>query len=371
MDVCCASGGGHRRAQADCPLPEVCPSVRCAAVFQGFYNGCSAELEASPELGAGLAALSASCTEILGGSSLAQQLNLECTDSSLSTEDCIPPCNAEYHGYMLLLNLDGDDSKFSCNLAHGRYSWMGAASEGGYIGADAQSFFSAIVSGAAGFYIVTLVADVGTETDVIVRPGQDVNINGNVALSPAATWGNGGFTVQERASLAVAHVVLNSDLTVVGGGSARLSACTLGATFSVTLSTGARPVSLGLASMAVPATILATALAQQVLSGTGSALRLSAVTVPEFPDQGALTGTATVGAGGSTAIDPGGWGLTGAPKFLVLSGPCTVSESGRCVGRARGYTPDEACAIVVGGGLGVLEPCGVFDTVMVEYVTLP
>ena len=93
--------------------------------------------------------------------------------------------------------------------------------------------------------------------------------------------------------------------------------------------------------------------------------------MPEFPDQGALTGTATVGAGGSTAIDPGGWGLTGAPKFLVLSGPCTVSESGRCVGRARGYTPDEACAIVVGGGLGVLEPCGVFDTVMDDYVTLP
>ena len=77
MDVCCATaGGGHRRAQADCPLPEVCPSARCAEVFQSLYSGCRAELEASPELGAGLAALPASCTELLGGSSLARQLNL-------------------------------------------------------------------------------------------------------------------------------------------------------------------------------------------------------------------------------------------------------------------------------------------------------
>jgi hypothetical protein len=78
MDVCCATAGGgkHRRAQADCPLPDVCPSARCAQVFQAFYSSCRAELEASPELGAGLAALPASCTELLGGSSLARQLNL-------------------------------------------------------------------------------------------------------------------------------------------------------------------------------------------------------------------------------------------------------------------------------------------------------
>ena len=219
---------------------------------------------------------------------------------------------------------------------------------------------------------MTLTADAGINTDVVIQPAQDVRIGGDMDLAAKPSWGSGGFTVQDRASLVVAHVVLNSDLTIVGGGSARLSACTLGATFSVTLSTGDGPVSLGLASMAVPVTILATALAQQVLSGTGSALRLSAVTVPEFPDQGALTGTATVGVGGSTAIDPAGWGLTGAPKFLVVSGPCTVSEGGRCVGRALGYMPDEACTIVVGGGLGVLGACGVFDTVSSgDYVTLP
>ena len=72
----------------------------------------------------------------------------------------MPPCNAEHHGYELLATIDGTDTKFSCNLAHGLYSWMGAASEGGYLGADAQSFFSAVVSGAAGSYIVTLTEDV-------------------------------------------------------------------------------------------------------------------------------------------------------------------------------------------------------------------
>ena len=32
-----------------------------------------------------------------------------------------------YHGYLMLLNLDGDDSKFSCELLHGHYSWVGPA----------------------------------------------------------------------------------------------------------------------------------------------------------------------------------------------------------------------------------------------------
>jgi hypothetical protein len=53
----------------------------------------------------------------------------------------VPACNAEHHGYELLATIDGTDTKFSCNLAHGLYSWMGAASEGGYLGIDSDSFF--------------------------------------------------------------------------------------------------------------------------------------------------------------------------------------------------------------------------------------
>ena len=42
------------------------------------------------------------------------------------------------------------------NCVH-RYSWMGAASEGGYMGSDFEAFFSAVVSGAAGVYVGVLL----------------------------------------------------------------------------------------------------------------------------------------------------------------------------------------------------------------------
>eukprot|EP01050_Picozoa_sp_SAG11_P014115 SAG11_NODE_1706_length_4412_cov_3.163691_3_plen_352_part_00 len=43
--------------------------------------------------------------------------------------------------------------------------------------------------------------------------------------------------------------------------------------------------------------------------------------------------------------------------FTVDSGPCTVSEGGRCVGRPDGYLPNEECEIVVGGGIGMISEC--------------
>ena len=386
MEACCATaGGGHRRAQADCPLPQVCPSARCAEVFQAFYSGCSAELEASPELGAGLAALSASCNELLGDSSLAHQLNLQCTDASLTAEDCVPPCNAEYHGYMLLLNLDGDDSKFSCNLAHGLYSWVGAASEGGYLGADAQSFFSAVISGAAGRYIVTLTADAGINTDVVIQPAQEVRIGGDMDLATKPSWGSGGFTVQERGSLTLTYVAVDSGLVVlvagrlalqacalsgvlsVTGSIASLSMCTVGGSFSPIVTGGG---SLSLASMVLHGAVLAALVSEN--HGVGSTLQLSAVTVQEIPDLGALTGTMTEAANGKMT-DPVGFGV--APYFTVSSGPCEIFDSGRCVGRPGGYGPSEACEIVVGVGGGALGPCGVFDMqtnhCSGDFVTLP
>eukprot|EP01046_Picozoa_sp_COSAG06_P045722 COSAG06_NODE_6363_length_2965_cov_4.461968_5_plen_99_part_00 len=58
--------------------------------------------------------------------SIAQQLGVECTDGT-STADCVPECSEELHGFLLLLNIAGDDSKLSCELHHGFYSWVGAA----------------------------------------------------------------------------------------------------------------------------------------------------------------------------------------------------------------------------------------------------
>eukprot|EP01045_Picozoa_sp_COSAG04_P051886 COSAG04_NODE_21821_length_367_cov_0.395522_1_plen_121_part_11 len=42
MDACCpgASSGGHRRMQADCDLPDTCPSLGCADEALGFAADC-------------------------------------------------------------------------------------------------------------------------------------------------------------------------------------------------------------------------------------------------------------------------------------------------------------------------------------------
>ena len=46
---------------------------------------------------------------------------------------CVPACNAEHHGFELLTTIDGSDTKFSCNLAHGLFSRMGVASTYGQL----------------------------------------------------------------------------------------------------------------------------------------------------------------------------------------------------------------------------------------------
>jgi hypothetical protein len=329
-----------------------------------------------------------------------------------------------------------------------------AQTDGGYLGADFETFFSAVTSGAAGVYVGTLLEDAGISTDLTITPGQTVSVSGDPSLPQAPSWGGGGFTVQERGSLALAGVAVAGAVSVLGGGTASLSGCTLEDSFHLTLESGgslslasmavdasmletvggtlslsgstlsgslsvsdgtsvslrgcggqlaglsvadssftmdasatttlggtislsnAGAVtlqdktfaagaqlavtggtqlslsgctledsvsltttaggSLSLASMAVPAAVLAAAQAQ--LSGAGSTLRLAAVTVPEAPDAGELTGTMTVGADGSKVIDS----VTPWPGFFaVISGPCAVSEGGRCVGRPARRLPAE------------------------------
>ena len=152
---------------------------------------------------------------------------MQCTDGTAAA-DCIPECSAARHGFILLLNLNGDDTNLSCNLAHGLYSWMGAASEGGYLGADFASFLSAVISGAAGAYIVTLTEDAGIGTDLTIRPGQDVRISADPGLAAAPSWGSGGFTVQERGSLSLTFLAVRGAIGAEqGGASLSLSRCAL------------------------------------------------------------------------------------------------------------------------------------------------
>jgi hypothetical protein len=140
------------------------------------------------------------------------QYHAVCTSANVVS--CVPDCNMEHHGYALLATIDGTDTKFSCNVAHGLFSWMGAASDGGYLGADSASFFSAVVSGAAGAYLLTLTADAGFSTNLSIQPAQDVSINGDPGLALVPSWGSGGFTVQERALLSLTHVRIAGPIVV-------------------------------------------------------------------------------------------------------------------------------------------------------------
>eukprot|EP01051_Picozoa_sp_SAG22_P005321 SAG22_NODE_312_length_12614_cov_4.783540_9_plen_2027_part_00 len=70
-------------------------------------------------------------------------------------------------------------------------------------------------------------------------------------------------------------------------------------------------------------------------------------------------------SGGGSAAGGGGG------RFTVVSGPCTLAEGGRCVGRPNGYLPNEACEVRVGTIGEPLSTCPVFDTGAGDILTLP
>ena len=134
-------------------LPHTCNSD-CAAVLLPFWGDCrtalgpgAAQFEPAVQL--------CQATSSGVGADLAEQLSLACTDDSLSHDECVPDCGRDLHGFLLLLNIDGDDSKLSCELRHGMYSWLGPATDGGFIGSDIITFLSAITSAAPGTFMVT------------------------------------------------------------------------------------------------------------------------------------------------------------------------------------------------------------------------
>eukprot|EP01050_Picozoa_sp_SAG11_P006470 SAG11_NODE_503_length_8890_cov_30.658628_4_plen_314_part_00 len=197
----------------------------------------------------------------------------------------------------------------------------------------------------------------------------------------AASMATLGGTIRFENAGAVGLVektIVDGSLVVDAGTQLSLSGCTLNASVNPTV-TGSG--SLSLASMAVPVAVLAAA--ETLLSGADSTLRLVAVTLLELADLGPLTGIMTVDPPGlplaslylasdSKTVDPPGFGVQNTGNFTVTSGPCTVFDGGRCVGRPGGYWGGENCAIVVGGGGGVLGACGVFDTTnSYDHLNLP
>ena len=47
--------------------------------------------------------------------------------------DCVPQCTPALHGDILMLNIDGSDRKYSCEMHDDKYSWMGSTAFGGYV----------------------------------------------------------------------------------------------------------------------------------------------------------------------------------------------------------------------------------------------
>eukprot|EP01046_Picozoa_sp_COSAG06_P045635 COSAG06_NODE_6339_length_2978_cov_2.675234_2_plen_271_part_00 len=204
-----------------------------------------------------------------------------------------------------------------------------------------------MVSGAAGVYVGRLTEDAGINTELIVHPEQVVSVTGESdSLARAPRWGVGGFTVQGRGSLSLTSIALDSLATLIVSGGGTLS----------------------LASMAVSMMVLNGA--EEHLTGVGSTLRVTDVTLSDSPSAAPLMGTMTVEEDGSKTTNPPDFGFVG-PHFLVTAGPCVAY--GGCVGRPQGYLPNEACAITVVGASGTLGSCGIFDMEDVAYdaVELP
>ena len=271
-----------------------------------------------------------------GGSSAdVEQFHAQCTTANVLT--CVPACNMTTHGYELLATIDGTDTKFSCSISNLLFSWVGAAALGGFLGSNAVAFVSAVISGAAGTYMLTLVEGANVVVDLVIQPGQHVIITGDSSMSEAPLWGSAGFEVRELASLSLEHISLEK-LSVIGQ------------------AVGQRG-ELSLQGMILPAGIFFNIISSLMAGGV---ISMNRVHLTEKPELGALTGSVS-STGDMLQFEPVDL-LAGSsgPHFHVNGGNCVAY--GQCVGRPVGYLPNEHCDIVVVGQWPRLAPCRIFDT---------
>jgi hypothetical protein len=80
-------------------------------------------------------------------------------------------------------------------VKHGRPQWIGAAALGGFFGENVLAFVPAVISGAAGIYAITLLADADNDADLTVHPGPVVHIRAGVARALRCGAGGEGSPV--------------------------------------------------------------------------------------------------------------------------------------------------------------------------------
>ena len=324
----CAAGAVAARADAintaccdesgeDCSAghPHTC-NEDCAAQLLPFWDDCQEAL--GPESASQFGSAVALCRP----PSLAEQLNVQCTDGT-PTEDCVPTCTRELNGFLLLMNIDGEDTKLTCELHHGLDSWVGAASGGGYLGSDVTSFYSAVTVGAAGSYFVTLTQDADITSNLFFEQDQFARIAGDRALGASPSWaprswslpssysGNADFRVKAGATLSLENLLLSSPIVVLG--TATISNCNMAPAgyWAPSVVSGGALTYVGTLDEPRRSSEVADKLSFTIRSmqgqdpdRMGSTLTLDHLTLVQAPELGEMNGVISVGRSGSLLRSP-------------------------------------------------------------------
>jgi hypothetical protein len=294
-----------------------------------------------------------------GASSAVTKFMVTCLPGEI-LDNCIPTCEASTNGDVLMLTQNGNDMRLLCTLSNFLYSWVGAAALGGFLGQNVAAFVSAVISGAAGAYVLTLTEDANVGTDLAIQPGQNVIISGDIGLAEAPSWGI-GFIIQQYGSLSLSHLSLKSHIMFAG--EVNLHRVTLEPTASLLMKDRSLTL-LSMSTMVVPLRMVSALYRQTLVRELGSGLRFHAIILQEDSTlANKISGSVTVQADGTAVYPPAllhqmGFGT---PTFVVESGPCTLSRDDQCVGRPDGYGLSEVCRISVSGGGGLLERPSIFD----------
>ena len=81
--------------------PHTC-NAGCAAVFLPFWTECRSALGKDSPAFEPAVALCEATQGPTAAPSLAEQLNVQCSDGTAAA-DCVPECSEAYHGYLMLL----------------------------------------------------------------------------------------------------------------------------------------------------------------------------------------------------------------------------------------------------------------------------
>eukprot|EP01050_Picozoa_sp_SAG11_P002791 SAG11_NODE_145_length_14811_cov_24.558931_9_plen_1225_part_00 len=155
----------------------------CGAIIMPFWTACEGEL--TRDVSKMLRDAVALCPppDVSFNSRSANMFMATCPQG-LPADDCIPMCEEAVNGYLLLLNVNGEDTKMTCELHHLLYSWVGGAADGSYIGEDVLAFISAVLSHAAGIFALAFGPSTTTGTAVDLVSGQSAKI----AAAPSASF---------------------------------------------------------------------------------------------------------------------------------------------------------------------------------------